>query len=647
MKVSKSAGFTLIELLVVISIIALLSSVVIAALIKARVRARDTARLANAHQIALAMQFYENDKGTFAISGSGYQNTGKGFMAKSGETDYPTSILSVLRSNGYYSADTIKDPIYGTDNYYLGVCTTTLAYNIYIKLEQTELQQPTETLSSGCDSTNALALGFNFIQGKGVDNNTSAIAGGGGAGSGTTTIVLNASGSSVSAGMATSTLQIAMLTANVGNIGSGTFSALPQALNNVANAGAHTLQRPDGKYLIVSGNGTGSNIYDPVADTFTAGPSTLYAVTHGAFSLRRADGKFAVFPLATAGTAIYDPANNTFAVGGTGPGDPIRVGASANALANGNAFIPAGNTSYSTYLYNLTTGAVTSGPGLGGNSIGVGGLALTRADGVVVVVGGGNGQSSYLYYPGSNTTGAGPGVGIGVSWGGHAMQKPDGKFLIVGGNSNSTVIYNPSNNTFAAGPGLTCSAREGGHSLQRADGNYLIICGNNTGATVIYNPTTDTMTAGPSLPFAVTAGGHAFQRPDGKYVIVGGGGLNNVRAYDAGYTMSGTYTTEDINMPALNTGSTLQYTSGGTGSATVKVKTAVSQSGLDAASYTTVSPGGNINPVAGAQWIKIQVTLNRSIPTMPYKTNVWIGEDGTTYLRTLTTPTVSNLEVIN
>lgn len=62
----KSAkGFTLIELLVVIAIIGILSSVVLASLNTARLKSRDTRRVADVKQLQLALQLYFDAHGNY------------------------------------------------------------------------------------------------------------------------------------------------------------------------------------------------------------------------------------------------------------------------------------------------------------------------------------------------------------------------------------------------------------------------------------------------------------------------------------------------------------------------------------------------------------------------------------------------------
>lgn len=60
-------GFTLIELLVVIAIIGLLSSVVLASLNSARLKAQDARRLADMHQVENALALYYSTNGKYPI----------------------------------------------------------------------------------------------------------------------------------------------------------------------------------------------------------------------------------------------------------------------------------------------------------------------------------------------------------------------------------------------------------------------------------------------------------------------------------------------------------------------------------------------------------------------------------------------------
>ena len=61
----KNKGFTLIELLVVIAIIGILSSVVLASLNTARLKARDTRRVSDIKSIQLALEFYYDSLGAY------------------------------------------------------------------------------------------------------------------------------------------------------------------------------------------------------------------------------------------------------------------------------------------------------------------------------------------------------------------------------------------------------------------------------------------------------------------------------------------------------------------------------------------------------------------------------------------------------
>jgi len=67
----QTRGFTLIELLVVIAIIGLLSSIVLASLGEARVRARDAKRQADLIQIRNGLELYRSSHTGYPVGGAG------------------------------------------------------------------------------------------------------------------------------------------------------------------------------------------------------------------------------------------------------------------------------------------------------------------------------------------------------------------------------------------------------------------------------------------------------------------------------------------------------------------------------------------------------------------------------------------------
>ena len=82
-------GFTLIELLVVIAIIALLSSVVLASLSQARIKARDAKRFADMRQIYNALQIYQDRYGCIPRTSSNDCGVIKNvYFANTGGWDY-------------------------------------------------------------------------------------------------------------------------------------------------------------------------------------------------------------------------------------------------------------------------------------------------------------------------------------------------------------------------------------------------------------------------------------------------------------------------------------------------------------------------------------------------------------------------------
>ncbi len=113
-------GFTLIELLVVIAIIGMLSSVVLASMNSARVKARDARRLADAKQLQTAFEAYANDNSAYPASASGGENV---------------STLSEL-TPAYITA-LPKDPKNSGNNiYYYNTSSDRQSYSIRLRLEK-------------------------------------------------------------------------------------------------------------------------------------------------------------------------------------------------------------------------------------------------------------------------------------------------------------------------------------------------------------------------------------------------------------------------------------------------------------------------------------------------------------------------------
>ncbi len=104
MNQQQKKGFTLIELLVVIAIISLLSSVVLASLNTARMKAQDAVRTSDMKQIMTALTLYYNDNGKFPCHS--YQNS----------ADTSNNYLEPLITGGYLTRpphDPTENPLVG------------------------------------------------------------------------------------------------------------------------------------------------------------------------------------------------------------------------------------------------------------------------------------------------------------------------------------------------------------------------------------------------------------------------------------------------------------------------------------------------------------------------------------------------------
>jgi hypothetical protein len=458
----------------------------------------------------------------------------------------------------------------------------------------------------------------------------------------------------------TTASELTLSRGTVPSAGQGTVSAAGPSLMSSPSNGSHSIQRPDGKFLIILGGiSTITNIYDPVANTIAAGPALPATAGAGSHSIQRPDGKFLIIlGNGTTATTIYDPLASTFA---TGPSLFSTASYGSNTLQrpDGKFLIILQNNQ--TNIYDPLINTMTLGPD---TTIAGGSHSIRRPDGTFLIIMGNASSVTNIYDPVANTMVAGPALSAVAGAGSHSIQRQDNKFLIIlGENSAATSIYDPVNNSTAAGPNLLGIAHSGANSLQRSDGKFLIMDGNATTTTNIYDPVTNAITAGPALLANAQNGAHSFQRQDGKFVMINGSGNATLYIYDAGWSMGtsvqngtvGTYISEDQSTTAVwdkvswtkSIENTIQSSAGTVNS--IEVKTAGTQAGLTSATYREVANGGAISPGACETWLKVKITFSRPQATWTRAdhpgANVWLGESSTFENRTFDAPTIQSLTV--
>ena len=118
----KSKGFTLIELLVVIAIIGILATIVLVSLNSARQKARDTRRITDVRQVALALEMYYDGSSTSA------------YPAVTGCTTANWTTMATAITGGGYMTAVPNDPLNSGNNVYMYGGTTT-GYTLRAVLE--------------------------------------------------------------------------------------------------------------------------------------------------------------------------------------------------------------------------------------------------------------------------------------------------------------------------------------------------------------------------------------------------------------------------------------------------------------------------------------------------------------------------------
>jgi len=139
----KSKGFTLIELLVVIAIIGILATIVLVSLNSARQKARDTRRITDVKQVALALEMRYDDTSNYpAVTGCTTANW--------------TTMATAITGGGYMAA-VPNDPLNSGSNVYMYGGTTT-GYTLRAVLENASnpaFANDVDGTSVSCDCADA------------------------------------------------------------------------------------------------------------------------------------------------------------------------------------------------------------------------------------------------------------------------------------------------------------------------------------------------------------------------------------------------------------------------------------------------------------------------------------------------------------
>ena len=321
-------------------------------------------------------------------------------------------------------------------------------------------------------------------------------------------------------------------------------SVLPTSAGNGVNKVLLTTGSNSGKMLIINGGGNTSSLFDFASGTFSAGPNLTGSMGRSPGIVTLSSGSNSGKTLVihggnTTSTSLYDPTANTFSAGPTlsAAADSITSDCIYNIPSGtqaGKYLIIHGNTSTSSTLYDPSNNTMAAGPGLG-SVVGLGATCFPVTSGAnsgkfIVIQGSLSGTGTRIYDPSTNTFTGGPALANNATSGTLAIPITVGtnanKVLILIGTGTTTNLYDPTTHTFSAGPSLSSSASSGSYLLLSVGSNknkYLIVHGTTTS---IYDPNTNGISAGPSAPdggilgFNVASG--LFNQ--GVLLIVGGSG---------------------------------------------------------------------------------------------------------------------------
>ncbi len=511
----------------------------------------------------------------------------------------------------------------------------------------------------------------------------------------------------------------------------GSFATTTPLLTGIASSSL-VMKRPDGKYVIIAGSTSTPNaqVYDADLKTVTAlgvvpAPYGINVnIGPGTLAIKRPDGKF-FFTLgeavntagsgATSTTVIFDPVANTFTAGPALTGVSGR-GALPIPLPNGRVLILHGNFTTRTSIYDPLTDTMMQGPATNAVVIGSGSFAIARPDGTYMVhVGASTAVCGIVTtilefdpYQMTFRTSTGITMSVGGANGALMFQRTDGTWFYVQGGaaaSGTNVACQPKTTTsiiaatndprVVTGPVITIPGGgvrfEGNLVMPRPDGTWTMVTAgaSTTVRTQHYEEWNGAYTsslAGPGVNGAIGSwvagvssgfwaggtttgavqntygstgpGATALQLDNGKFLMLGGAAsAANVGIqmfeYDGGWASYGKYASEQINVPDLDTDSVLVWkVKGSYDNISAEVKTAPTQLGLATATPRTIEkPGSKINPNTGDVWLQVLFHFKRTFPSYAgyggLLEDVWTGNGPTPQypLRKIADPVLTEISV--
>jgi hypothetical protein len=334
------------------------------------------------------------------------------------------------------------------------------------------------------------------------------------------------------------------------NSGQGaiTTASQPATPSNIG-AGAFSITRPNGKYLIVNGGATNTTqLYDPFAGTITASQTITCngttTVGIGSIALPRADGLYTlvcgVAGSTTTATSTVDPSGiigsrigPALATAVTGAGTVAYKRPDGKYLITIGASTPGSATN----IYDPVADTFVAGPAGASGTWTTGALALPMPDGRALIVNGGSTSVTNIYNPNgvSATIGTftvGPSLdGVkaantcGINGAGSiALKRQDGKYVILS-KASVYAVFDPSAMTITCNSGVSnvSALGDGAHAIPIQNGKFLIFAGGNTTTVFVYNQDSDTFsTYTGTTPTAITTGAHSILRPDGSWQVITG-----------------------------------------------------------------------------------------------------------------------------